>query len=146
MKQIFLLFLLILFVLNISAQTALENKSIQLNEKDLKWRAGIPSTLISVLEGDPKSDSIYTIRLKLPANFIIKPHWHTSDERVTVLSGSVYVGFGNKVDKNNSVEFAPGGYYVNPPGLHHFVWTNEPAEIQISGIGPWVVNSVDEKK
>jgi uncharacterized RmlC-like cupin family protein len=143
MKKIFLLLLPVLFVMNISAQTTMDSKVIQLNEKDLTWRAGIPGTLISVLEGDPVSDSLYTIRLKVPANFVVKPHWHTSDERVTVLSGSVYVGFGDKVDKNNSVKFTPGGYYVNPPTLHHFIWTDEPAEIQITGIGPWIVNYIN---
>lgn len=145
-KKIFLLLLPALFVMNISAQTILDNKSIQLNEKDLKWMSGMQGALITVLEGDPNSDSLYTIRLKIPANYIVKPHWHTSNERVTILSGSVYVGFGNRVDKNNSVKFTVGGYYVNPPDLHHFVWTDEASEIQITGIGPWVVNYADEKE
>ncbi|MGA7837844.1 MAG: cupin domain-containing protein [Ignavibacteriaceae bacterium] len=146
MKKLFLILIAVLFSLNISAQTKTENGQIQLNEKDLVWRSGMPGTLISILEGDPKSDSLYTLRLKIPANYIVKPHSHTSNERVTILSGSVYVGLGDKIDKNNSVKFIAGGYYVNPPDLHHYVWTDEPAEIQITGIGPWVVNYVEKDK
>lgn len=146
MKKCLLIILPVFFAFNIYAQTTGKNKSIQYNEKDLKWMAGMPGTLLSILEGDPKSDSLYTLRIKIPADFMVKPHWHTSNERVTVLSGSVYVGFGDSLDKNKSVKFSRGGYYVNPPFLHHYVWTDEPAEIQITGIGPWVVNYVKKEK
>ena len=146
MKKNLFFVLPLLFVVNLSAQSLDNNKPIQFNENDLVWRAGIPGTLIAILEGNPKSDSLYTIRLKIPANFIVRPHWHTSDERVTVLSGSVYVGFGDKIDRNKSKKFTVDGYYVNPPDIHHFVWTDEPAEIQITGIGPWVVKYIDSSK
>ena len=146
MKNLLLIIITALFTLNISAQTTADKKPIQLNENDLSWRAGMPGTLLSVLEGNPQSDSLYTLRVKFPAHYLVKPHWHTSDERVTVLSGSVYVGYGDNVDKNKSVKFTAGGYYVNPPLLHHYVWTDEPAEIQITGIGPWVVNYAEKER
>ena len=146
MKRLLFFIVPALLAINISAQTIGQKKHIQLNEKDLIWMSGVPGTLISVLEGNPNSDSLYTIRVKFPANFLIKPHWHTSNERVTVLSGSVYVGFGDKVDRNKSVKFTAGGYYVNTQMLHHYVWTDEPAEIQITGIGSWVVKYVENEK
>jgi len=47
------------------------------------------------------------------------------------------VGFGDVVDKANSTRFETGDYYVNQAGAHHFVWSDEPTEIQLTGIGPW---------
>lgn len=146
MKIVLSFIIAAMLTINISAQTTSENGKIQFNEKDLIWKAGMPGTLISVLEGNPQSDSLYTVRIKVPAHYLVRPHWHTKNERVTILSGSVYVGFGDNVDKNNSTKFTAGGYYVNPPIIHHYVWTDEPAEIQITGIGPWVVNFVKKDK
>ena len=41
--------------------------------------------------------------------------------------------------------FGPGDYYVNAKGAHHFVLTDGPAELQITGIGPWKVHYVGDE-
>jgi len=44
----------------------------------------------TVFEGDPfKDDSLYTLRLKMPDGYKIPPHWHPTDENLTVLSGTL---------------------------------------------------------
>src|SRR5688500_9920891 len=67
----------------------------------IAWAAAPPSmpagTQIAVLEGDPAAKRWFTLRLKVPAGARLAPHWHPRDERVTVLSGRVAVGFGETV-------------------------------------------------
>jgi hypothetical protein len=37
----------------------------------------------------------------------------------------------------------PGDYYVNAKDAHHFVLTDGPAVLQITGIGPWKANFLE---
>ena len=110
------------------------------------WSPASPAmpagTQIAVLEGDPKAKRWFTIRLKLPAGAVIAPHWHPRDERVTVISGTVAVGFGDSVDPAAVTRFGAGGFYVNPANSHHFVMFPEESVVQVTGIGPWEINFV----
>ncbi|HEX6242551.1 MAG TPA: cupin domain-containing protein [Polyangiales bacterium] len=105
--------------------------------------AGMPPGVeLAVLEGDPKADGIFTLRLKAPPGFLLPPHTHPVDERVTVISGSVSVGFGSTVQKEQARAFPAGSFYVNPPGVPHYVFSDTGAIVQITGTGPWKVEPV----
>lgn len=97
---------------------------------------------MAVLEGSPKEAGLFTIRLRTAQPWIMPPHTHPHAERVTVLSGSIHVGFGETVDKKASQAFTAGDYYVNAPEAVHFVWTDTPVVVQITGFGPWEVHAV----
>jgi hypothetical protein len=98
---------------------------------------------MAVLEGDPRKEMLFTARFHTTGEFVMRPHWHPRNERVTILEGKVGVGFGDAIDRENVTWFGPGDYYVNAEGAHHFVLANEPAVIQITGIGPWKANFLD---
>jgi quercetin dioxygenase-like cupin family protein len=116
-------------------------RTIQLEPGRLKWSAASPAmpagTQVAVLEGNPRAAGIFTIRLKVPAGARIAPHWHPRDERVTVLSGTVAVGFGDAVDEKAMARFTGGAFYVNPAQSHHYVVFPEESIVQITGEGPW---------
>jgi quercetin dioxygenase-like cupin family protein len=117
---------------------------IQITHVD--WKPAPPTlpkgTQVAVLEGDPKSEGLFTMRIKLPAGSIIPPHWHPRDERVTVLSGRVIVGFGDKFEKKGTT-FRAGGFYVNPPNVHHFLWIPQESVLQLTCVGPWELHVVE---
>ena len=92
---------------------------------------------MAVLEGDPKREMLFTVRFRADSGFEMKPHWHPRNERVTILEGKVGVGFGDEVVRDDIEWFGPGDYYVNAKGAHHYVLTDGPAVLQITGIGPW---------
>lgn len=98
---------------------------------------------MAVLEGNPDGEGLFTIRLRTREPWVMPPHYHPRAERVTVLSGTIHVGFGRAVDKDASATFVTGDYYVNAPGAVHYVWTDEPVEIQITGLGPWEVHPLE---
>src|SRR5829696_3155686 len=71
-----------------------------LTPADVKWQEGPASlprgTKMAILEGDPAKEGPFVLRMKLPDGFRVMPHTHPKDERVTVLSGTLYLGEGAK--------------------------------------------------
>lgn len=105
-----------------------------------------PGVRMLVLEGDPKAEGMFTIRLHIPAGTRLKPHWHPRDERVTILSGLAKVGFGDAWDDSGMTAFPAGSFYLNPPMSHHFVWVVEDTEMQLTGMGPWELHFLEDTK
>jgi hypothetical protein len=99
---------------------------------------------MAVLEGDPKREMLFTVRFRTGSKFEMKPHWHPRNERVTILKGKIGVGFGDEIDSKNVTWFGPGDYYVNAKDAHHFVLADGPAVLQITGIGPWKANFLED--
>jgi quercetin dioxygenase-like cupin family protein len=115
--------------------------AIQIRADDVVWSPGPPTlpegTRMMVLEGDPRKEGLFTIRLQIPAGTRLQPHRHPREERATILSGEVRVGFGDAFDEADMTAFGPGSYYVNPPKSHHYVWIVEDSVMQLTGMGPW---------
>lgn len=120
-------------------------KPLRVHAKTLQFHAApnLPKgTEIAVLEGDPARAGIFTIRLKAKPGFLLPPHTHPADERVTVIAGSLTVGLGTDASKREGAKFVAGDFYINPPGFAHYVFSDEGAIIQITGVGPWKVEPV----
>jgi anti-sigma factor ChrR (cupin superfamily) len=92
---------------------------------------------LAVLEGNPAEKGPIVMRLKLPANYALPPHWHTNTERLTVLSGSFHAGMGDKLDRMMTQTLEPGGYVMLPGNMHHFAWTSAPTVVQLNFEGPF---------
>ena len=117
----------------------------------MQWQAAPPmlppGAQISVLEGDPGSKGLVTLRLKFPANYVVPPHWHSMTEDVTVLSGAFYIGMGDAVDRPGSQMLRPGGFVSLPAKMHHYAWVKAETVVQINLEGPFdifYVNPVDD--
>jgi quercetin dioxygenase-like cupin family protein len=98
---------------------------------------------LAVLDGDPAKEGFFTIRAKLPAGYRIPPHWHPGVERVTVLSGTLHIGPGERIDEKTAAKLSVGSYTAMPKGVRHFAYTDGETEIQISSIGPWGITYVN---
>ena len=73
----------------------------------------------------------------------IAPHTHPDERISVVLSGTIYVGFGEVFDERNVVAIPAAGMYVAPAGVAHYVWAKDgDATYQESGIGPTAVNFI----
>jgi hypothetical protein len=109
---------------------------------DLKWTPG-PASLpsgaqLAVLAGDPKSAGAYTIRLKFPANYKVAAHALTRDGSVTVISGTLNAGMGEKLDQAKGAAYPAGSFLFLPARSNHYLWTgSEETTIQLHGTGPW---------
>ena len=122
---------------------------VSLNASDIKWGA-VPPVLpkgakIAVLNGDPFKPGLYTIRLSAPANYKIAPHWHTQAEDLTIISGALYLGMGDKMDTKGAHALKAGGFHHLPGKMHHYAFSKSPTVIQISGEGPFDINYLNPK-
>ena len=108
--------------------------------EELKW-SDVPSlppgAKIAVIEGPMNQATPFTVRLKFPDNYVIPPHWHPAVERVTVLSGTFYMGAGEKFDRGAATKLEPGAIAIMQPKTPHFVWIRGETVVQLHGTGPW---------
>ncbi|MBI2104105.1 MAG: cupin domain-containing protein [Candidatus Omnitrophica bacterium] len=114
---------------------------------DLAWQDGPPAlpdgAQAAVIEGDPKQAGLFTMRLKLPANYRIPAHWHPADEHVTVISGTFNMGAGDVLDTAQGTALPAGSFALMPAQHHHFAWASEETVIQLHGMGPWQINYIN---
>ena len=105
-----------------------------------------PGAQLAVLEGDPMAASgDYTIRLKMPTGYKVSPHWHPKRENVSVLSGTLKVGMGDKFDSDHMMSFPAGSFAYLDPDMHHYAMSDGATVIQIHGMSPVKFNYIDPK-
>ena len=104
-----------------------------------------PGSQLAVMRGDPTKKGLFIIRGKLPDGYTIPPHWHSTVENVTVLSGIFNVGMGDKLDKSKGHALAPGGFFSAPPRMSHFAWATGETVVEVTGMGPLDFKYIDPK-
>jgi quercetin dioxygenase-like cupin family protein len=123
------------------------SRHVMIEEAQVEWHEGPPSLnrglQVAVLAGKPGEAGPFVMRLRMPAGYRIAPHWHPTDENVTVLSGTIGLGRGDTFDEKATKPLSAGGYALLPAEMRHFVWTKDGATIQLHGIGPFVLNYVN---
>ena len=82
------------------------------SSKDVKWGPAPPilpkGAVMAVMAGDPGATGLVAVRLKMPAGYKIPAHWHPTDEQVTVVSGTLAIGMGDKLDETKGVTLRAG--------------------------------------
>jgi quercetin dioxygenase-like cupin family protein len=127
--------------LALAAPSAFAQTHVLVPADQVKWGPAPPvlpaGAEIAVLEGNPHEKGPVTLRLRFPAKYDIPAHWHSMAERVTVLSGALHVGMGDKLDRKASQALRPGGFVMLPAQMRHFAWTMSPTVVQINLEGPF---------
>jgi quercetin dioxygenase-like cupin family protein len=141
----------VLLVSLIAVQASLMARATEMagpvQPNEIKW-SPVPSVLpaggqMAVLSGDPAGTGLVTLRLKMPPGYQIPPHWHPTDEHVTVISGTLALGMGDTLDREHSKILRAGGYAVAPASMHHFAWTKTGGIVEINLIGPFAITYVN---
>lgn len=105
----------------------------------LQWTTppAIPAIRSAWVVGREQDAGAYAMRVVLAPNGRIPPHTHPDQRFSTVLSGTLYVGFGPVFDAAAVVAVPAGGVYIAPAGVPHFLWAKDgEVTYQESGIGP----------
>jgi SAM-dependent methyltransferase len=113
---------------------------------EIEWRDA-PASLeegakVAVLEGNPSEPGVFTMRICMPDGFQISPHWHPNVERVTVISGTFLLGSGENVNRADTQRLEPGSYTSMPPEMVHYAIAEGETVIQLTSVGPWIINYV----
>jgi len=118
-----------------------------LTPTDMKWQEAPPSlpkgAMIAVLEGDPTKEGEFVMRARMPDGYRVPPHTHPKTERVTVISGEMHIGMGEKFDEKTTKAMPAGTYGHWPAGMKHFAWMKGETVIQLHGTGPWSIEYVN---
>jgi quercetin dioxygenase-like cupin family protein len=116
--------------------------------QDLEWFT--PPTNATIhgawVIGSEHAPDPYLFRVRLEAAGRMAPHTHPDTRNTTVLSGTLYVGFGDTFDETTAVAIPTGGVYVAPANVPHFVWAKDGEVVyQEAGVGPTATAPVDKK-
>lgn len=106
---------------------------------------------VVVLMGDPtKAGEEFVQRIKLPANYQIAPHTHPYVAIETVLTGTLHVGMGEKMDTQKGEALKAGTFFTMPAKTAHYAWTgNEETVLQLQTKGPGgidYINAADDPR
>ena len=124
-----------------AADMAMGGAGIYTNPGDIKWGDAPPNlpkgAKMAVLSGDPGKAGTFVARLQMPANYKIAPHWHTQDEDLTIVSGTMYLAEGDMLETKHAHAMKAGAFHHLPGKTHHFAFTKGPTVVQINGQGPF---------
>jgi len=126
---------------------AADKDHVMARPDDIKWGPAPPGlppgAEAAVLSGDPGKAAAYVIRAKMPDGYKVPPHWHASDENVTVIKGTLMVGKGEKFNPSASEALPAGSFMRMPKEMCHFAWAKGETIIQVHGIGPFDINYIN---
>jgi quercetin dioxygenase-like cupin family protein len=98
---------------------------------------GLPPALqAAVVDGDPTKPGFFVVRLRGTDGTVVRPHWHSQDEHLTVLSGKVEMSMGDQM----GINVTPGGmgaYFLMPGGQRHSATLRGDTIVQLDGLGPF---------
>jgi len=122
---------------------AAKQESVTVNAADLKWGDAPPDlpkgAQLAVLSGDPTKKGPFTLRLKMPAGYKIPPHWHTQDENLTILAGTLVLHMGDTMDAP-AHDLAEGAFHFLPGKAHHAAEAKGETVVQLHGTGPFDIH------
>src|SRR4051812_10841881 len=91
----------------------------------LKWAISPTGTRQAGVLGDPTKTGMYVVRSSFPSGFRTSPHLHPDERILTVLSGTVYVGYGEQFDETKMKAMSPGSVWTEPARQAHFTWAKD---------------------
>jgi quercetin dioxygenase-like cupin family protein len=117
--------------------------AVMMNTADIKWGDAPPNlpkgAQISVLFGNPGAKGPYAMRLKMPDGYKIPPHWHTSDEQLTVLSGTFVLHLGDTMDAE-AHSMDAGAFHYLPGKMHHAAEAKGETVLELHSMGPFDIH------
>jgi quercetin dioxygenase-like cupin family protein len=120
------------------AADGLPEGGLRITSEELKWKSGrVPGHEIAPLIGDSTKPGPYVERVKFPPNSISQAHSHPEARSYTIISGTWYVGYGDRFDPTKLKALPAGSFYTEPANVNHFSQIKEDGVVvQIVGDGP----------
>ena len=113
---------------------------------ELKWSdmpTLPPGAKVAIIEGPLNEAVPFIVRLRLPANYEIPAHWHPWIEHASVITGTLNMGMGDKLDRARTQALPAGSVAVIQPKTNHYSWTDVETIVQVHGVGPLVIHYVN---
>jgi hypothetical protein len=112
----------------------------------IHWTEGLGGASMAVMQGDPAKPGLYVVLVKWSPHHMSHPHFHPNDRFITVISGTWWVGSGNKFDPESTVPMPAGSFVTHFGKQVHFDGAkDEEAVIEIVGEGPATATPAEVK-
>lgn len=99
--------------------------------------APFPDIKTAYVLGSESASETYVIRVRLKAGGRVPAHTHPDTRYSTVLSGTLYVGFGTVASDTRVTAVPAGAVYVAPANVPHYLWARDGEVVyQEAGVGP----------
>jgi quercetin dioxygenase-like cupin family protein len=122
-------------------------------EKELTWEPAPavfpPGAKMAVERGNPMKTGEFVVRFSFPNGYQIPPHFHPTDEHITVLNGTLLAGMGDKLDMQMAKSLTEGDTLTMPAQMHHFAIARGETTVSVRSQGPFkmtYVNPADTPK
>lgn len=103
----------------------------------LAWRPAGQGVEVAVAEGIPSATGRFTMMLRLQDGAWLPPHWHNVDKALTVVSGTLLLGEGDRLDPAISRRHGPGSVIVVPAQHRHFEGGAGLTVVALTAVGPF---------
>jgi hypothetical protein len=100
---------------------------------------------VAVVSGDPAKAGPFTIRVELPPDYAIRPHYHPTSEELRVLEGTVHLGHGGKWDEKAMKAVATNKPVTMAAKEPHFLHAASPVVLEVRSTGPFAITYVNSK-
>jgi quercetin dioxygenase-like cupin family protein len=98
---------------------------------------------MAVVSGDPSKSGPFAIQLSMPSGYRIMPHFHPTDETVTVKSGHFKYGMGDTFDAKSMKTMKPGDSGTLPAKGHHYAQAQGKTIVEVTANGPFQMTYVN---
>ena len=116
-------------------------------EKELRWElapaAFPPGAKMAVERGNPMKAGEFVVRFSFPDGYQIPPHFHPTDEHLTVLNGTLLAGMGDKLDMQMASPLAERDTITMPAQMHHFAIARGETMVSVRSQGPFKMTYVN---
>jgi quercetin dioxygenase-like cupin family protein len=130
----------LLVVAALPLQTALAQNAVKWGPAPAIFPKGAK---MAVMQGDPSKGELFTVRLDLPKGYKVSPHFHPTDEHITVISGDFLVGMGDRIDTKGAMDLKAGGFATAPAKQHHWAIAKTHTVVQVHANGPFQLSYVN---
>ena len=110
--------------------------SVRIAPAELNWRGLDSGVQYAPISGQERTSDMYVYRVAFPKGHKSEPHYHTDQRVITILQGSLYVGYGDVYDETKLKKLPEGSVFTEPKDTPHFVWAkDEKVLMQVTGTG-----------
>lgn len=100
----------------------------------------------AMLQGDPSKPGIYIQLIRWHPGHMSRPHFHSTDRYITVLSGTWWIGTGPKYDPASTYPVPAGTYVVDRAGGVHYDGAKDiDCVLEIVGMGPVTTTQAEQR-
>lgn len=124
----------------LSAQSAVDTATRQWGEAPILFPRGAQMAVVS---GNPGASGRFTAELKMPDGYRWPPHFHFQDELLTVRTGTLLVGMGDKLDVAQTKAMVAGDSATTAARMHHYAVAKGETIIAVTADGPYTIRYVN---